>query len=106
MEVWGREWTEEWERANTCMFGCSCRDALNCAYLHSPEELQLFRDEKELRVRKLAMRYGFCVRGGCRFGPCFAYYYYYYYYSRFSSTILISVSVVCTLTQYSFARLK
>ena len=72
MEVWGREWTEEWERANTCMFGCSCRDALNCAYLHSPEELQLFKDEKELRVRKLAMRCGFCVRGECRFGPCCA----------------------------------
>ena len=32
--------------------------------------------------------------------------YYYYYYSLFSSTILISVSVVCTLTQYSFVRLK
>ena len=72
MEVWGREWTEEWERANTCMFSCSCRDALNCAYLHSPEELQLFKDEKELRVRKLAMRCGFCVRGECRFGPCCA----------------------------------
>ena len=61
---------EEWERANTCMFGCSCRDALNCAYLHSPEELQLFRDERELRARKLAMRCGFCLRGECRFGPC------------------------------------
>ena len=70
VHVWSREWTEEWERANTCMFGCSCRDALNCAYLHSPDELQLFRDEQELRVRKLAMRCGFCVRGECRFGPC------------------------------------
>ena len=23
---------EEWERANTCMFGCNCRDALNCIW--------------------------------------------------------------------------
>ena len=43
-------WDEEWERANTCMFGCNCRHQLNCAFLHSPEELQLFRDERVLRA--------------------------------------------------------
>ena len=62
----------EWERANTCMFGCNCREQMNCAFLHSPEELQLFKDEKELRTRKLRMRCGFCVRGECRFGACCA----------------------------------
>ena len=67
-----RRWDEEWERANTCMFGCNCRHQLNCAFLHSPEELQLFKDEKELRTRKLRMRCGFCVRGECRFGACCA----------------------------------
>ena len=71
----GVQYMEEWERANTCMFGCNCncRDALNCAYLHSPEERQLFKDEREQRARKLKMRCGFCVREGrCRFGPCCA----------------------------------
>ena len=67
-----RRWDEEWERANACMFGCNCRYQLNCAFLHSPEELQLFKDEKELRTRKLRMRCGFCVRGECRFGACCA----------------------------------
>ena len=57
----------EWERANTCMFGCNCREQLNCGFLHSPEEVQLFKDEKKLRMRKLRMRCGFCVRGECRF---------------------------------------
>ena len=61
--------TERMERMFTCRFGCSCRDALNCLFLHSHEELQLFKDERELRARKLTMRCGFCVRGECRFGP-------------------------------------
>ena len=30
--------------------------------------MQLFRDERELRMRKLRMRCGFCVRGERRFG--------------------------------------
>ena len=51
-----RRWDEGWERANTCMFGYNCREQLNCAFLHSPEELQLFKDEKELRMKKLRMR--------------------------------------------------
>ena len=71
MEMWGQEGlvTERMERMFTCRFGCSCRDALNCLFLHSHEELQLFKDERELRARKLTMRCGFCVRGECRFGP-------------------------------------
>ena len=75
MDGWSedhRRWDKEWERANACMFGCNCRHQLNCAFLHSPEELQLFKDEKELRMRKLRMRCGFCVRGECRFGACCA----------------------------------
>ena len=75
MDGWSedqRRWDEEWERANTCMFGCNCREQLNCVFLHSPDELQLFRDEMVMRMRKLRMRCGFCVRGECRFGPCCA----------------------------------
>ena len=69
--MWGQEGlvTERMERMFTCRFGCSCRDALNCLFLHSHEELQFFKDERELRARKLTMRCGFCVRGECRFGP-------------------------------------
>ena len=66
MDGWSedlRRWDEEWERANTCMFGCNCREQLNCVFLHSPEELQLFRDERVLRMRKLRMRCGFCAGG-------------------------------------------
>ena len=75
MDGWPEDqsrWDEEWERANTCMSGCNCREQLNCAFLHSPEELQLFKDERELRMRKLRMRCGFCVREECRFGACCA----------------------------------
>ena len=55
-------------RRNTCGFGDSCRSALNCPYWHSVEELQIFADERELAVRKLRTRCGFCVRGECRNG--------------------------------------
>ena len=64
MDGWSEGmYMEEWERANKCMFGCNCRDQLNCASLYSPEGRQLSKDERELRVRELKMRCGFCVRG-------------------------------------------
>ena len=71
MDGWSedqRRWDAKETEALTCMFGCNCRHRLNCAFFHPPEEMQLFRDERELRVRKLRMRCGFCVRGECRFG--------------------------------------
>ena len=48
-----RGWDGEWERVNACMFGCNCRHQLNCAFLYSPEEVQLFNTAKGGSVRWL-----------------------------------------------------
>ena len=60
-------------RALTCRFGGDCWKGLECAFDHdhSQVEKQIFVDERELRVRKLMVRCGFCVRGECKFqGRC------------------------------------
>ena len=49
-------------RALTCRFGGDCWKGLECAFDHSQVEKQIFVDERELRVRKLMVRCGFCVR--------------------------------------------
>ena len=59
-------------RALTCRFGGDCWKGLECAFDHSQVEKQIFVDERELRVRKLMVRCGFCVRGECKFQGCCA----------------------------------
>ena len=59
-------------RALTYRFGGDCWKELECAFDHSQVEKQIFVDERELRVRKLMVRRGFCVRGKCKFQGCYA----------------------------------
>ena len=59
-------------RALTCRFGGDCWKGLECAFEHSQVEKQIFVDERELRVRKLMVRCGFCARGECKFQGCCA----------------------------------
>ena len=47
-----------------CRFRGCCTKGLNCPWLHTLEETQIFKDELALRQRKLAVRCGFCARGG------------------------------------------
>ena len=58
----------------TCRFGGDCWKGLEFAFDHSQVEKQIFVDERdpELRVRKLMVRCGFCVRGECKFQGCCA----------------------------------
>ena len=63
MDRWSeyqRRWDEEWERANTCMFGCNCREQLNCPFLHSSEERQLFKDEDAVWFLRAGRGFGAC----------------------------------------------
>ena len=58
--------------ALTCKFGEGCRQDLNCPFRHSQEETQIFVDERDLRGRKLLIRYGFCARAECKFEGYYA----------------------------------
>ena len=54
--VWSRdqERMEQKVKAMICRFGGCCTKGLNCPWLHTLEETQIFKDELELRRRKLA----------------------------------------------------
>jgi hypothetical protein len=68
--VWSEDQQRMEQKVKTmiCRFGGCCTKGLNCPWLHTLEETQIFKDELALRQRKLAVRCGFCARGECRFG--------------------------------------